>query len=303
MTRSRTTSTSPAGHGPSRSPSEERHVGHGPAHGVKVSQSQVRSSQPCVPPDRSVRCGALRNEASGLSGARAGAGGGDEQEAGGDVAKVARMWNPTARRMKPDENPASPPQKLIARSATPCTATRWAAGTLSTRRLEPPMRPKFQPRPSSHSDGNSSSSTSPDSADSEVAATSSTAPTEMARVRPAPVAVATDERAERVHAGDVQRHDVLAEPFVAVQLEVHRCHRHHRDHRHLRDDHRRDGQPRTGVSADDAHRRAELERWPCRRRPVGDAAGRRRADRVAAGPPCSTPRRRRRRRANNHGPV
>jgi hypothetical protein len=40
------------------------------------------------------------------------------------VAMVDRMWNPTARRMTPDENPARPPQKLIARSATPCTATR-----------------------------------------------------------------------------------------------------------------------------------------------------------------------------------
>ena len=45
---------------------------------------------------------------------RAGAGSGDKEEPGGDGGQVARMWKPTARRMKPDENPASPPQKLIA---------------------------------------------------------------------------------------------------------------------------------------------------------------------------------------------
>mgnify|MGYP002681959382 CR=1 FL=1 len=48
--------------------------------------------------------------------------------------------------------------------------TRWCAGMLSMSRLEPPMRPKFQPMPSSQSEGNNSCSTSPDSAAMTVAA-------------------------------------------------------------------------------------------------------------------------------------
>ena len=50
--------------------------------------------------------------------------------------------------MKPEPNAAQPPQKLIIRSAVPCTSTRSPTGTELVTSELPAIRPMFQPRPS-----------------------------------------------------------------------------------------------------------------------------------------------------------
>ncbi len=100
------------------------------------------------------------------------------------MAMVDSVWKPTARRMKPELNPAKPPHRLIIRSAEPCTATRCSTGTDSLSRLEPPIRPKFHPNPRPHNDGNRSCSTSPDRAARADDAMMATAPIWIAVSRP-----------------------------------------------------------------------------------------------------------------------
>ena len=140
----------------------------------------------------------------------------------------------------------------------PCTATRCAAGTLSTRRLEPPISPKFQPMPSSHNEGNSNSSTSPDRADIVVAATSSTAPTPMAVIRPRRSLKRPTSGLKAYMPAMCSDTTYWLSILVSVQLEVDRRHRHDRDHGHLRDDHRHHGEAGAGMSADDLDRRARV---------------------------------------------
>ena len=113
------------------------------------------------------------------------------------------------------------------------------------------MRPKFQPRPSAHSDGNRSSSSVPRERRQHGGQQQDDAAREDGRDAPPAVGVAPDERAEGVHPRDVERHHELAHGLVTVGLHVHGRHRHHRHHRGLGDDHGREGQPGPRCRADD----------------------------------------------------
>ena len=100
------------------------------------------------------------------------------------IPTTASELYPIPLRMKPLENPAIPPQRLIRRSALPCTLTRTSAAMDSDKSPEPPTIPKFQPTPRSNNPGHSSVGESPAKLEKADARIKTSAPVCMVRRRP-----------------------------------------------------------------------------------------------------------------------
>ena len=154
--------------------------------------------------------------------------------------------------MKPEPNAAHPPQKLIIRSAVPCSSTRSSSGDRARHQRAAGDQTDVPSQPEQEQ---------PDEDQWTVIAgqhrAGRTAGEHDARdhhgaIRTDALHEPTNQWRKPVHARDVHRDDVARRTGLMVVAHVRRRHRHHRNHSRLNGDHRRQSELHHRLTSDHA---------------------------------------------------